>query len=296
MGKYVIVTDSCSDLGKDLRDKYDLEYIPMHFTIDGIDYPADLDWQKMSAKDFYDSMRNGKRAYTAQVNPSEYLEAFEGYIKDGFDILSISCSSALSASVKASYTVRDELLAKYPDKKIICIDSLMSCAGLSMLCIRASELRKAGKTIEETAKWIEENKLTVHQFATTEKLSYLKQAGRVKAASAFFGGLLNIKPIIISDAKGQNTAVEKVKGRTTSIERIASLALENYKDVPYQRIFISHADCYDDAIKLKDAVLKKLGVDIEADISIIGPTVGASVGPGTISVYFYGKEVTLNKD
>lgn len=296
MKKYVIVSDSCCDLQKELREQFDIDYIQFHMTTGGKEYVADLDWQDLSVKEFYDIMRSGVRIFTAQANVEQYRERFEKYINDGYDVLSLSCSSALSASVKCSYIARDELLKKYPDSKIICIDTLTSCYGLGLLCIRASELRKEGKTIEEVAEWVEQNKLTSIQEATTETLTYMKQAGRVSASAAFFGGLFNIKPIIISDAKGHNFAVEKVKGRQTAIKRVAERVKEQFIDVPYQRIFICHADCTKDAYKLKDAVLKELDKDYDVCIGDLGPMIGATVGPGTIAVYFYGKEVTINKD
>ena len=151
------------------------------------------------------------------------------------------------------------------------------------------------KTIEEVAEWIEENKLKANQECTPEKLSYLKQAGRVSAASAFFGGLLNIKPIIISDAKGQNFAVEKVKGRKTSIDRLAERFSEEVEDLPYQFISIAHADSIDDALELKAAVEKKMKTPLPIHVGHVGPIVGASCGPGTLAVYFYGKKVTTNE-
>lgn len=296
MKKYVIVTDSCSDLNKELREKYDIDYIPMHFSLDGKDYRASLDWEDFSVSEFYDLMRNGKRFLTAQVNAEEYKKVFTEYAKEGYDILSISCSSALSASVKASVVASEQVKQEYSDVKIFCIDSLNSCMGLGILCIQASKMRANGKTIEEVSEWIENNKLKSNQECTVEKLSYLKQAGRVSAASAFFGGLLNIKPIIISDAKGQNHAVEKVKGRVTSIERLAERFKEEFEDVDYQNVCVCHADNLEDAKLLKEAVEKKLEKPIDITIGYIGPIVGASAGPGTLAVYFFGKEVVTNKD
>ncbi len=295
MKKYVIVSDSCCDLSKELREKYNIDYIPMHFSYEGKDMAADLDWKELSFKDFYAEMRAGKRMITSQVNASQYHEAFEKCIAEGYDVLSISCSSALSNSVKASYTVRDELLKKYPESKIICVDSLSSCYGLGLLCIRAAELRAEGKTIEETAAWLEENKLTVNQECTPESLVYLKRAGRVSAASAFFGGLLSVKPILISDVNGHNAAVEKVKGRMTSLKRIAQRVKEEYVRVPYQRVVVVHADCEEDAATLKGLVTDALaGEDVTIESGCIGPIIGASAGPGTLSVYFYGKPVTFD--
>lgn len=296
MRKYVILTDTGSDLDKCFRQQYDIEYVPMRYSVDGVDYAADLDWENFSAKEFYDMMRNGKRFITAQVNVATYKKAFEKYLAAGYDVLSVSTSSEISASINASRVAREEVLKEYPDGKIVCVDSLRACYALALLCIRAAELREEGKTIEETAAWIEENRLTVNMIGSVDKLTYLKQAGRVSAASAFFGGLLNIKPIIIADAKGRNFALEKVKGRKNSFNRIAEMMKENFKDVPYQRVMISHADCLEEAEELKKLCYEKLGKEVEVHIGYVGSCVGASVGPGMIGVYFFGKEVTINKD
>ncbi len=295
MKEFAIITDSCSDLDKKLRTDYDVDYVPMHFSLNGVDYDASLDWETISVKDFYDAMRGGTRIYTAQVNSIQYKEKFESILNEGKDVLYIGCSSALSASVIASFGVKDELKAKYPDSKIICIDSLISCAGLGMLVCLASKLRKEGKSIEEVADYIENIKLNVHQEAVADKLVYLKQAGRVSATSAFFGGLLNVKPIIISDAKGQNFAVEKVKGRKNSIARLAERVVEQYTGEWLDEIVVAHADCESEAIELKNEIIAR-NSELESKINIgyIGPIVGASVGPGMMGVYFVGTKVTEN--
>ncbi len=291
--KFVIVTDSCSDLTKELREKYDIEYIPMHLSYDGKEIPASLDWEYISYKDFYTAMRNGTRFLTSQVNEEAYRERFEKYIADGYDVLSISCSSALSGSVKGSYAVRDQLSEKYPNAKIYCVDSLNSCFGLGMLCIVASKMRAAGSTIEETFNWLEENKLTANQFCTVESLSYLRRAGRVSAGSAVFGGLLDIKPIIISDVVGQNKAVEKVRGRKTSVKRLVSKFKETYESCPHQIVCIAHADCEEDGKLLYNMVTEALpDKNVEILFGNIGPIIGASAGPGTVAVYCFGKKVT----
>ena len=295
MRKYVIITDSCCDLEKELREKYDIDYIPMKLAYDGKTTNADLDWQDISMQEFYAMMREGTRFITSQINDATYRERFENYIKDGYDILSISCSSGLSSSVIGSYRVRDELQKEYPDSKIICVDSLNSGYALGFLCVHASELRAEGKTIEETAAWVEANRKKLNQECTVDKLTYLKQAGRVSAASAFFGGLLSVKPIIVSDVRGHNAAEEKVKGRRASIARLAERFKEKYEDVPFQKLYIAHADCAEDAEDLKKAILE-IVPEREKDIHMgyIGPIIGASAGPGTVGVYFYGAEVTFD--
>ncbi len=295
MEKFVILTDSSCDLDKSLREEYQIEYLPMHFSERGKDYDADLDWKEISFDQFYQKMREGTRFITAQVNTTQYKQAFENYVKEGYGVLSISCSSGLSASVKASIQAREEVLAKYPDAKIICIDALISCAGLGLICIYASRFRKEGKSMEEIAAWVEENKLYFHQEGTVDKLTWLKQAGRVSAASAFFGGLLNVKPIIISDAKGENFAVEKVKGRKVSLDRLVARIKAQYNGEKYPEIVVLHADCEEDAKYVKAQLIEKIGVAEEnVWLGKIGPIIGASCGPGMMGIYYYGCKVTEN--
>lgn len=294
MKNYVIVTDTGCDLEKELREKFDIEYVPMRYSFEGKDYEADLDWSQISAPDFYNHMREGKRFITAQVNVATYKAAFKKFLDEGKDILSVSCSSGLSASIEASRVAANELLKDYPEAKIVCVDGLRACYALGMLAIRASELRAEGKSIDEAAAWIEANKHNVHMIGSVDKLTYLRQAGRVSAASAFFGGLLNIKPIIIADAQGKNFALEKVKGRKTSFQRIVELAKAGYEDVPYQRVFICHADCREEAEELKAMLFAALGKEVDVHIGYVGPCVGASVGPGMLAVFFHGKKVTVN--
>lgn len=294
MKKYIIVTDSCSDLNREMRDKYEIDYIPMRLLYENKDIPANLDWEEISFEDFYKKQREGVKFKTAQINTDVYAAEFEKYIAQGYDVLSVSCSSALSNSYKCSTMARDELKQKYPDFEIICIDSRNACSGLGSLCITASRLRAEGKTIAETADYIEKNKQRMNQFCTVESLNYLKRAGRVSATSAVMGGLLQIKPIIISDVKGQNAAIEKVKGRKNSFERLVQMFSEAYETDPYQRIVVAHADCYDDILVLKKMVEEKLpDKSIEVEVQKIGPIIGATTGPGTVVIYCYGKEVTV---
>jgi DegV family protein with EDD domain len=168
---------------------------------------ADIDWEVYSNKELNDWMRDGIIIKTSQVSNSEFTNVFSKLAREGKDILYIACSSALSGSYNYSLIIKDELLEKYPNRKIICIDSLCAGLGQGSMAIDAAKLQKEGKTIEEVAKYIEENKLCYHQFGTVETLDYLKKAGRVKATAAFFGNIFGVKPIIISDAKGQNYAI-----------------------------------------------------------------------------------------
>ncbi|PWM69878.1 MAG: hypothetical protein DBX59_12145 [Bacillota bacterium] len=295
MNKFIIVTDSCSDLDRELRETYNIEYMQMHYSYDDKDFPANLDWDEKAFREFYGLMRDGVRIKTTQVVSDDYEKAFESYLRQGYGVLSISCSSALSGSYRGSLVAKDNLKKKYPDAEIVCVDSRNACLGLGLICITAAKLRAEGKTLAETAAYIEAHKQEVNQFGAVDNLVYLKRAGRVSATSAVFGGLLQVKPIIISDVNGQNVAVEKVKGRRNSMARIAELFCQTYRPHPYQQVFVVHGDCMEDAEELKRLVGEGLA-DKNVDVRIcgIGPIIGATTGPGMLGVYGYGKEVTYD--
>ncbi len=292
MREIVIFGDSTCDLDKEMREKYGLEYVHMNYVLEGKEYPASLDWESLSVKDFYNEMRSGKRITTTQVPANVFEEAFEEAIKAGKDVLYIGCSSALSGSVNQGTIVAKDLLEKYPDAKIRCVDALDSSFGQGILLMWASNMRAEGKDVDEIADYIEANRNKVHQIATVGNLTWLKKAGRVTASSAFFGNLIGIKPIIISDAKGQNYAVKKVKGAQAAKEEIANMVAAEIVDAESQTVYISHADDEAAAAQLKDLILAKVNCK-DVVYGYIGPIVGASVGPGTTNVYFIGDEVTM---
>ena len=287
--KFVIVSDSCCELNEEMRKQYGVDYLPMRIAYDDKDLPADIDWKEIPSKEFYDILRGDTRIFTAQVPFIEYKEKFEEYIKDGYDILSISCSSALSASVKASMVARDEVKQTYPNATIICIDSLNCGKGLGLLCMYASELRSKGYSIEQVASETEKIKMNVNQLGTVDELKYLKRAGRISASKALFGAMLSVKPIIISNTKGENVSTEKAKGRIKSMRRIAEMTKELYTGNEISDIFVSHGDCLEDAEKLKDYILE-LMPSAKITVDMLNPIMGASCGPKTLAVYFVGKE------
>lgn len=291
MRDFVVLADSTCDLSKELREKYGIDYVAMNYIIDDVEYVASLDWESHSYKDFYNLMRSGTRVFTTQVPKNVYLEKFTEIAKQGKDVVYISCSSALSGSINIARMAADEVSKEYPDVQIFCIDSLISSLGQGYMLIKASELKAQGKSAEETAKYIEETKLCVNQCGTVESLEYLKRAGRVKASKAFFGNLFGVKPIIISDIKGQNYAYKKAKGVNNARIAIA----EHIKEVAngtYDTLYISHADCIESADAIKDEILK-IAPFKDVVTGVIGPIVGASVGPGTVIAFCFGSEVTI---
>lgn len=292
MKDYIILTDSTADLCKELREQYNIDYVAMNVTFDEKEFKASLDWEEFKANEFYDLMRDGKRIKTTQVPFNSYFEKFTQCAQNNLDVLYISCSSALSGSVNVARTVKDEVLEKYPNIKINIVDSLISSLGQGSLVIKASILKQEGKTIDEVTEYLEENKLKTQQIATVGNLEYLRRAGRIKATKAFFGNLFGVKPIIMSDAIGQNYAFKKIKGRRSSLLYLVEYLKENIVNPEEQTIYITHADTYEDALFVKEHIEKEVKCK-KVFIDYIGPIVGASVGPGTIIVFYQGEKVTI---
>lgn len=288
MASFNVLTDSTSDLPIELRQQYEINYFPMEFSTGDKNYIASLDWLQIGSHDFYESMRNGVKYKTAQVSIKTYTEILREHLGMGKDVIYIACSSALSSSVKTAYVVRDELRAEFPDRKVIIIDSLISGMAQGLLAIECAKMRDQGKSLDEVETWIEDHKMFYNQCSTTESLSYLKEAGRVTASSAFFGNLFAVKPIIISDTKGQNLAIRKVKGRKSSFTEIADQISKFIVQPDKQTIWVGHADSQADADSLAGEIKAKIP---EATVKtyVIGPIVGVSVGPGTLICNYRGK-------
>lgn len=288
-----IVTDSCSDLPKELRDKYSIEYVKMNTVHNEKETPASLDWEYYSAKELYDLIRSGERVTTTQVPAQEFSQKFTKLVEEGYDVIYISCPGVLSGSINTGSMVAKEIMAKYPEAKIVCVDPKAPCMGEGMIVIKAAELVAEGKSLDEVLAYIEENKLRMNQFCTVNTLDYLKRAGRVKASSAFFGNLFGVKPIIISDINGQNTAIKKVKGRLASMDEIVNLLADAMQGEEDRRVFVGHADCPQEEVDyVVNKVKEVVGTD-EIVVDYIGPIIGASVGPGAMVVYGWGKKVEL---
>ncbi|MCR5652428.1 MAG: DegV family protein [Ruminococcus sp.] len=290
MNKIRIFTDSCSDLTKDLREKYDIEYLKMNTIFNGEEKVANLDWTEYSPKEFYDIMRDGGRITTTQVPEQEFRTVFTNVLEEGDDIVYIGCSSKLSGSVEMGKVVSKDLLKNYPDRKIYCINSLNACMGEGLVAIKASQFRAEGMNIDEIAEKISEIRNTVNQYVTVHSLDALKRAGRVKATSAFFGNLLGVKPIIISNPEGDNVPVKKAKGRFNSMQEIVNLMAENIIEPENQCVYIVHADSEEDALELEKLVKEKIPT-VDTHMGYIGPIIGASIGPEALGIFAFGKNI-----
>ena len=289
MNKIVILTDSASMLTTALKEEFGVvEIIPMHFYLKGVEYDADGDWKLFSAKEYYDLMRNGEIAKSAQITENQYYTAFKKYLEQGFDVLSISCTSALSASIKESYKAKEKLEHEFENQRIECVDSANCCFSLAMLIKEVSKLRDQGSSMDDILKWIDKNKLFFNEVGTVEKLTYLRLAGRISASAAFFGGILSVKPIVVYDEVGHNVAVEKVKGRRASFEKIADYIKKYAKLDVINDVYIAHADCLEDAEMVADLIQSRFEHKVNFHFGFIEPGVGSSVGPGTLILAFYG--------
>ncbi len=293
MRKVKIITDSCSDLTKDLLEKYDIDYAKMATVLNGEESPALLEWSAEDVHKFYELMRSGNRITTTQVPVEEFNRIFKKYLDQDYDIVYIGCSGKLSGSINTGHLVAKKILVDYPDAQIKCVDSLSSCVGEGLLAIKAAEMANIGKSAEEIAEYILEIRNTVHEYATVHSLDTFRRAGRVTASSAFFGNLMGVKPILVSDAQGAQAAFKKVKGRQSSLKEIVNLLKESIIDEENQTVYIAHADCSDNEVEMLCNLVKENINCKDIYVSYIGPIIGASVGPDTMGVWAFGKEVTF---
>ena len=299
MAKFAVIGDSTCDLTPELRKEFDIDYARMRVSWTSKDKKeheifASLEWdQGISHQEYFDMLAAGTRIFTSQISEQEYDEVFGRHLKAGEDVLYISCSSALSASVQLARRLAPKYEKQFPGRKVIIVDPLNSCMGQGMMLLKASEMRKEGKSIEEVATWLEEHKLEYNQIATVENLTTLKNAGRVKASKAFFGNLFGVKPLLISDAKGNNYAIEKQKGRRNALLRIVEMAKELAVEPEKSLCWVSDAECKPEDIELLVSNLKSEVKFQDVKVVPMGPIIGGTTGKGTVGVYFFGKKVEV---
>lgn len=292
MANIRIFTDTNADLDRDLRAQYGVECLKMCTVLDGVVTPADPDFEAYgNCHDYYELLRAGKRITTTQVPAETFRAAFTEVAEAGDTAIYIANALPLSSSVNTAAVVARDLKATYPDAKIYCIDSKNVCFGEGMLVIMAAKMRDEGKSAEEIVAAVEQKRAFVNQFVTVGSLDMLKRSGRVKGSAAFFGNLLGVKPILVSDVDGQIVPVLKVKGRNASLDKLVELMGESVISPEAQTAYISHADCPEAAEYLKEKLLA-LGF-ADARIGCIGAVVGACIGPGAVGIWCFGKEVTL---
>lgn len=284
MREFVITVNSTVDLPREWVEERNVPVIPLKYTIDGQTY---TDMYGLSGKEFFEKLREGKMSVTSQVNPDEAKEAFEPFLKEGKDILHLGFSSALSGTYNSMRIAGEELSEEYPEAKVIVIDSLCACLGEGLLLYKALQLKEAGKSIDEVALWVEENKLHICHNVTVDDLNHLHRGGRVSKATAVLGTMVQIKPIIHMDNEGKLQVIAKERGRKKSLNRIVDMAVEQSKGWENDMVMITHGDCIEDAEYVAGLVREKMGVS-QILINNIGTVIGSHTGPGVVAVFCMG--------
>ena len=290
MAKYQIFSDSSCDLSTELRKANNIEYFYFGLVVDGVEYRADLDWKDYTQKEFYGWLSQGKKIKTTQVSMEEVTTRVRPYFEKGIDIIYIGCSSALTGSMNLFELAKQELMEEFPDRKMIGVDSLAASCTLGMMLLDAAKQQKAGASIEELQQWVLDNRFFYNQFATVDTLTYLKEAGRIKGAAAFFGNIFGVKPIFISDRKGNNLTINKVKGTKASLNELFEGVKNAFVPGETTEVFIGQGMAQERAEGLKKRIEDELKVKVT--IEWIGPIVGTTCGPGIIATFCRGKEVT----
>ena len=242
----IIITDSNCDLPEEFLKKNNIPVIPFHFNLNGKDYEDNFG-KSIGYKEFYDELRRGGMSTTSQISPYTYEEYFRKYVNEGFSVIYIGFSSALSESYNHSVLARENVLQDIPDADITVIDSKAASVGQGLLIQKAIDMLKAGKTYEEIITWIESNKMRVNHWFTVDSLDYLKRGGRLSATSAALGTMLNVKPLLIVDKDGKLTPVKKIRGRKKAISELFDEFKNAGTNINDETVYISHADCVEDA-------------------------------------------------
>lgn len=284
MKEFIISADSTVDLTREFLEEKKVPIVSLSYIIDGATYK---DGEGLTSKEFYDKIREGAMPTTSQVNPEQARDLFEPILKEGKDILHIAFTSGLSGTYNSCRIAAEELREEYPDRKIIVVDSLCAASGGGLLLYKALELKEQGKSLDEVATWVEENKLHVCHDVTVDDLFHLHRGGRVSKTSAVVGTLIKIKPIIHVNDEGKLIVIGKERGRKkalmTLIERMEKQSQGFENDI----VMITHGDVIEDAEYVKKQIEEKFGIK-NIIINPLGSVIGSHTGPGVIAIFYMG--------
>ena len=282
---YVLLTDSCANLPDDIIRRYDIRIISLRFRDGDQEYKSHEDGVTRDVTEFYQRMRDGAAITTARYTVDEAQKAVEAILREGMDVLYIGFSSALSGAFANVNTAMNNLRGRYPERRLVAVDSLAASLGEGMLVMLAARQREQGRTLEEVTCFVEEHKLKVCHLFTVDSPKYLFRGGRVSAAAAAVDTVLDIKPVLHVDDQGRLVPVGKKQGMKNAIQdildRMDAIALKD----PENPVYIVHADCYDRARYVGNYVRAAYGTQ-EIVISPVDLVIGAHAGPGTLAVFF----------
>ena len=286
MQNYDIFTDSSCDLDKKTIEKYDLKVMQLEVTIDDKEPVHNRD---IDIDNFYEQLSNGANAKTSAVTLGQFKDNMKLSLEAGRDIIYLGFSSGLSATFNNGLMIINELREKYPDRKIIAIDTLCATGGQGLVVYYAAKLKEEGNSIEEVEEKVLAIKDRIQHQVKVNDLFFLKRGGRISATTAIAGSMLNIKPIITMDITGRLATIGKVRGRKAAISDLFKRMKANQKldEIPY--VFISHSACLEEAEKL-EGMVKDEYPNAEVTIGNIGPVIGAHTGPGTLVISYLSSE------
>ena len=284
MSAYKIITDSCADLAPGLIAALDISMIPLTVVFKGENRNDCVD---DSIKEVYDGLRNGEVATTAAANPEGWASVIEPVLQAGQDALVLAFSSGLSTTYQSAVIAATDLAEKYPQRKVLVVDTLCASLGQGLLVWYACKKRDEGLSLEQLHSWVEENKMHICHWFTVDDLMYLKRGGRVSAATAVVGTMLQIKPVLHVDDEGHLVSVSKARGRKSAIDALAKKVGELGGNFDNSTCFISHGDCLEDAEYLANVLKDKYGVR-EVVIGYVGAVIGSHAGPGVLALFFMG--------
>ena len=282
---YKIITDSCCDLTNEWIAKLNISVVPLNMLFKG---ETRQDSVSDGIKEVYQALREGEVASTSAVNPETWANYIEPVLKDGQDVLVLAFSSGLSTTYQSAVIAANDLMEKYPDRKVNVVDTLCASLGQGLLTIHTCAKRDEGLSLEELTAWVEENKLHLCHWFTVDDLMYLKRGGRVSAATALVGTVLKIKPSLHVDDEGHLISIGKVRGRKAAIENLAERTAKSFIPGKNKFMAICHGDCLEDAEYLA-ALLKEKTEAEEVFIGYTGAVIGSHSGPGTLAAFFLGE-------
>ena len=287
MNEYTFYADSSCDTPHELLQEWGVRSIDLLFRF--ADSTVEYRNSDIPTSEFYHNLREGRDAKTSAINSETFREEFERQLRDGRDVLYIAFSSGLSTTYNSARLAAKSLSEEYPERRIFVVDSLSASAGYGMLVYLTVQKLRAGATLEEAAHFAHDTRLHICHWFTVDDLNFLKRGGRVSAAAALVGTALGIKPILHTDNEGHLTNMFNVRGRKRAITALTKKLGELAEDITSGPIFISHGDCIEDAEELARQIKEEYGLDTDL-ITDVGPVIGSHSGPGTLALFFVGRE------
>ena len=286
---YIILTDSSCDLPLKIIEKLNISVVPLSVCIGDVKYKNYPNESEITNSKFYDLLRKKNVSKTSGVNINDFIDKMESFLKEGKDILYLGFSSTLSCTYNNALNAVHDLLEKYPERKICTVDTLCGSLGQGLIVYLTALEKKKGMLLEEAKTFVEKTKMSVSHWFVLDDLNHAKRGGRVSAATAMIGNMLNIKPILHVDESGKIVSDGKVRGRKAAIDFIAEKFGQTAIQPDKSTVCISHGDCEGDAKNLAGLLKKNFKVK-DIIINYMGPVIGSHGGPDALALFFLGNK------